>query len=406
MALVSSLSKPGQARKLGELLQEQQEPFQLEEYLSERGYLKRISISETSRHHCCPLNSRTHSKNLGSCGLELERRKGIFHYPKVLKLVFSKLVFVGDNRKLSNCDRRASEDGGVNVSAMGGANTQQAKQLDRFSSASSITLFDSCSESDAEESLSSQRKNISSCPAETFRAFKTYNLKEEQEAYTDDKLQWGCVVEDGKQLSPVSVLEEESCDRGSPLQNQMQCCPKARSKKDTSFNLSKKVTEESIVSASLLELLVQSLKEKYGSTGYAAIHELSGSGSSQYLKTKRVLQQTRQLLFDCIRETIETHGRKVRRHQGDHEFLGTEEIGKIICERIYSWGKQSVDETNITELIRSDFSYSTEGWSEFQPQIKNEIAMEIGDAIFEEMRNEIITDMIGLYIYIFALISK
>ncbi|XP_010248346.1 PREDICTED: uncharacterized protein LOC104591240 isoform X2 [Nelumbo nucifera] len=386
--MATSVSKPGRVRRLGELLQEQQEPFQLQDYLSERGYLKKISNSE-ARDGFCTSISHKNSKSSGSYGLRTRPP----HCPKVLKLLINKLVFVGSNRKTSNWDTRAYEDEGVCVCEMGGARAQQVADLDQFSSASSVTLFDSCCESDAEDSSSPQRReHIPSSSVDTFRSLELCNLKQ-QEDDTDRKLQCGC-MEDTKQLSPVSVLEEQPY-------HEVWCCPATRSKETrstSSFNVPKEVAEDSIFSASMWDLLVHSLEEKQGSIGYAELHELLGPGScSQYLKTRWVLQQKRQLLFDCVREALETHGTK-RWSRFDREFLGPEDLGRIICEQICSWGKQCGDKTNITQLIYSDFSYSTEEWNHLKPRMRSEIAVEIGDVILEEMRSEIVTDMIDFFL--------
>ncbi|KAF8404844.1 hypothetical protein HHK36_009733 [Tetracentron sinense] len=380
----SCLSEPAPVRRLGELLEEQQEPFKLSVYLSERGCLKK-SLNSVGRIGCCPDNSGKNLKRPSRNGLN-KQRKGIPQCSKILRSVLDKLVSANESQKLSNWDSRAYKNGWVSEM---GRRTDQVIESHRFSSASSMTVLDSSSESSIEEETTSSEQNrISSSSASSFGAMKACNLRRE-EAATDRKLQWGC-MEDSKILSPVSVLEvqsDEETDQYSHRPSHQQETPSS-----SSFVMPKIVKEESILSASLSELLIKSLIEKQGCNGVSELQDLIGYGS-RYLKTKRVLQQTRQLLFDCVREAVEIHGRNGKRRQYVREFLGPEELGKIICEKICSWGKQSGDVTNITQMINSDFSISIEEWSDFQPQMR-EIGMEIGDAILEDIRNEIVTDMI------------
>jgi hypothetical protein len=152
----------------------------------------------------------------------------------------------------------------------------------------------------------------------------------------------------------------------------------------------KKVSEDSLSSASPRELLFHLALEK--PISYTGVAELQGLGephpSPQLLKSKRVLQQTNQLLFDCVREVVESHAKKERGKQHYKKFLGPEELGKLICERITSWGIQDGDETNTNYFLDS-----VEEWRAFEQQ-KREIEFDIGDTILEEIKNEIVTEMI------------
>lgn len=152
----------------------------------------------------------------------------------------------------------------------------------------------------------------------------------------------------------------------------------------------KKVSEDSLSSASPRELLFHLALEK--PISYTGVAELQGLGephpSPQLLKSKRVLQQTNQLLFDCVREVVESHAKKERGKQHYKKFLGPEELGKLISERITSWGIQDGDETNTNYFLDS-----VEEWRAFEQQ-KREIEFDIGDTILEEIKNEIVTEMI------------
>lgn len=117
------------------------------------------------------------------------------------------------------------------------------------------------------------------------------------------------------------------------------------------------------------------------------------SASLRFLKLKMVLEKTKKLLFDCVREVVETHERNERGQQHYKQFLGPEELGKLICERIKSWGKQAGDKTNINYFLDLDFMDLGEEWSAFEQQ-KREIEMEIGEAVLEDIKNELVTEMI------------
>ncbi|XP_043710781.1 uncharacterized protein LOC122659734 [Telopea speciosissima] len=271
-----------------------------------------------------------------------------------------------------------------------------------------------------------------------------YRYSQREQIDTDRECQWGCNEDGNKQLSPVSVLEEvSSLPPASSLHihlvnwqkpKTVELCPRrirtittctrreeeAASTPIPNQPINIRVTEDSILSASLWELLLQrSLVQKRGSGGMEAVlRELLGSGGldssshSQYVKNKRVLQQTRQLLFDCVREAVEKYqtgtGRRRRRrkwHGGLDQFIGPEELGNIICDEIRAWGKQSIDIPNLNQLIEADIWETTEeeGWNDFlKPHsIRNEIGMGIADAILEDLSNEIVIDMIHIHNFTF-----
>lgn len=153
----------------------------------------------------------------------------------------------------------------------------------------------------------------------------------------------------------------------------------------------KKVTEDSILSASLWKILFQSAREK---PAIPEIQELVHSNiSGSNLKSKKVLQQTRQLLFDCVREIVETQQRKKRQQQQKREYLAREDFGKLIEEKIGCWGKKYGEELNLAVLLELDFRNSAEAWISYKPY-RRRIGCEIGDAILEELMNQIVIDMV------------
>ncbi|KAH1121742.1 hypothetical protein J1N35_004902 [Gossypium stocksii] len=137
----SSPSKPA-GRQLGELLQQQQEPFILEIYLSERGCLR-------------------NNKSIGCHGNSGKflriNKKGIPNFPKLLKVVVCNKLFAIQGSKAKN-------------------------SADTFSTASRTTVYNSCSDTGIDEPP----------------MLKHYNEREKKDV-ADSKLQCGC-MEDGPQF--------------------------------------------------------------------------------------------------------------------------------------------------------------------------------------------------------------
>uniref|UniRef100_A0A5B7BJB2 DUF4378 domain-containing protein n=1 Tax=Davidia involucrata TaxID=16924 RepID=A0A5B7BJB2_DAVIN len=332
--MAASTSKPGDVKQLVEFLKDQQEPFTLDVYLSERKYMKKNDLNSETRngsnlHSSAKSLTRTCSSNM------------------TLRLVANMLIN-GYKHRLKTAKKR-----------------RHNAETNKLSS----SKCDFCTKGNVKENHPSEQ-NHSSPSQSSFQALKLHNLREFKAAsYT--KLQLGC-IEDSKQLSPVSVLElpAEEC---SPIDKNM------------SSILSRKATEDSIFSACLSELLVQSLNEKKNGVGVAELQDIRSGSNSLLLKTKRVFMQTKQLVFDCVKEATDSHGRS---EKSIKEALGPEEIGKLICEQIYSWGKHCGDVTNINQLINLDFCNTMEEWRDFS-QITRDIGIDIGDAILDDIVTEI-----------------
>ncbi|XVF36455.1 hypothetical protein REPUB_Repub19eG0060100 [Reevesia pubescens] len=370
MAKRTTASNP--ARQLGELLQEQQEPFILEVYLSERGCVRK-NLTSGANFIGCHGNSGKFLKKFGS---QNQSKKGIPHFPKLLKVVLCNKFFKIKGLRTKNSD---DEDGkpSTTVTEMG-RNNQETAEPDRFSSASCTTVYNSCSDSDIDESSMFADSSKSD--------FKLYNERENKVA-ADTKFQWSC-MEDSKQNSPQSVLEEIlSTSTSSPLDNTR----RVSSARQKSL-LPKLITEDSILSTSLWNLLLKTTAaEKSSCAGLT--EELQepdrSNNSSPFSISKRVLQQTKQLLLDCVRELVDKH----EKEEKGKEFLGSEEIGKLICEKIKGWGiKRCGDESNLKQLLEIDVMESTKEWNDFESQKKN-IGLVIGNAIAEEITNEVVMDM-------------
>lgn len=128
--------------------------------------------------------------------------------------------------------------------------------------------------------------------------------------------------------------------------------------------------------------------------------------SSHYSKNKKAVQQTKQLLFDCIREVVELEKQKKKKKellegQQSKGILGSEQLWDLICENLCLWSKESINERNIIHLLHSELllvssSSSAHEWKwsadlEKQSQV---IGSQLGDAILEDICNEIILEMI------------
>ncbi|XVE95057.1 hypothetical protein REPUB_Repub02eG0063800 [Reevesia pubescens] len=367
MATRTTESKP--ARKLGELLQEQQEPFILEVYLSERGCVKK-DLTSAGNFIGCHGNS---GKFFNKYGSQNKSKKGIPHFPKVLEVILCNKLFTVKGLRAKNSD---DEDGKLGVTEMD-RNNQETAEPDRFSSASSTTVYNSCSDSDIDGPLSPDNS----------KSLKLYNQKKNKAA-ADAKFQWSC-TEDSKQYSPQSVLEEISTSTGSPLDN-IKTARRVSSTRQKSFFLPKLITEDSILSASLWHLLLQTTPAEKSSC--AKLQEPDRSNLSPFSISKRVLQQTKQLLFDCVRELADN---KHEKEEKGKEFLGAEEIGKVICEKTKGWGKRCEDESNIMQLLELDVMDSTQEWNDYKSQ-KKDIGLLIGNAIVKEITTEVVMDMINV----------
>ncbi|KAA8536294.1 hypothetical protein F0562_028772 [Nyssa sinensis] len=311
MAASTSIPVPG--KQLVELLQDQQEPFTLDAYLTERNYTRKNSISESMNSS----NLKDSTKSLTrTCSSNAKRRMGLPYGSRTLmRSVLDTLISYKNHRKLSSNNHKAQKGRGEKDS--------------KTSKAETIRLCDSCSKCNVKEHYPTEQNHASSSQS-TFQASKFRNPRE-LEAASNTILQWGC-MEDSKQLSPVSVLEELPSEEGFPI---------AKNNETVGFFLSKKATEGSIFAPYPSKLFIQSLKEKKKRVGLAE----------------------------------------------------TERLGKMICEQMHSWGNQRGDVTNIIQLISFDFSNTMEKWSDFQP-LAREIGMEIGDAILADIITEMI-DVLG-----------
>ncbi|XP_017257080.1 uncharacterized protein LOC108226604 isoform X2 [Daucus carota subsp. sativus] len=300
MAFTASVTK-----QLGDLLQEQQEPFVLELYLIDRGYRKNVMLSKRNR-----IFRR-------ACRSEVlcRRRKIISRCSSAVKALFEILgVKRGSSRK------------------------------------------------SAEGTFSRKGQH------------RHGNLLDDDEGDMDRKMKK--ISEDRMQLSPVSVLEAALSNEESPVHINQTI-------QNTEI-LREEVSSDSIYSDSYESL------EKYLS---GKTSEVSKPNShSQHTKVTLALLQTKQLLFDCVKEVVETQRLNNKRPCEFREALGAEAFGKSLCENILRWTTQSLNANYSNQLFDRDVLCSAE-WNVFE-QGKGIIGKEIADCILEDISVDIVMDLI------------
>jgi len=125
-------------KKLGEFLHEEQEPFILEVYLSEREYSNRWSSNDG--------DSTNTSEKPTTSGLN-KRKKGILPFFHMLKALYKKLSFPKESKsvlltKVYEYDQRNKHEAVLEHT--------QLDHILQFSSDSRFTMFSSCQDIDEE----------------------------------------------------------------------------------------------------------------------------------------------------------------------------------------------------------------------------------------------------------------
>ncbi|XP_047983485.1 uncharacterized protein LOC125224169 isoform X2 [Salvia hispanica] len=171
-----------------------------------------------------------------------------------------------------------------------------------------------------------------------------------------------------KQLSPISVLEETESE-APPLHPT--CAGQYKFKK-TKGESSKSISQR---------------KSKHKSAPKSQECN-EHSHHHHYSINKRALQHSKKLLVDCVREVMENEGGGGKQLK---KILGAEELWKAVCENVWQWSQESIHENSISHVVKCDFMASLGEWGFDSQQHKDEVSMEIGDAILEDIINEIVT---------------
>ncbi|CAL5204816.1 unnamed protein product [Lathyrus oleraceus] len=328
---------PKPQKKLSEFLNEQQEPFILELYLLERSNSSKTLTSTSTKNF---------EKPTISCFLN-KKRKPFFPFCKILTCVHKKkLAAAIKNSHTTNKHTNA----GVTITheANNVDRTQTAIETDRFSTASSSTVFHSCSDIDDEEDRTSFSSHNYHNPL--FSSDSGCNIEIQSQQDTDNrKCHQRCI----KVCVTHETLNKDVCVCGVAVP--------------------RKITEESLLSAAIFSSLIQTAKKDQ--KNYT-------KQLRQILEHKRVLYKTKKLLFDCVKEFTKNMKKKDRK-----KLMGGEKLGMIIWKRRKEGGGNY--ETNITNLLDLDYLESINEWSEFKTEMKD-ISIEIADAILERvMKDEI-----------------
>lgn len=306
------------------------------------------------------------------CGNDLNKRR-IMQARKILKLLLLKFSRSGQNQSVSSCQKAQKHEP---VLETDGKPQQigEIKWLPKVSSSVADREYFRCNVKDPP-----CYENHASLHPKTSQALTHSSVK--QKAAAGINLQWEC-KEENEQLSPVSVQKElPSINKGCHF-------PAKQEEEDASASstvLSTNVEEDYLLSAFLCDLLTKSLIEKKSLAGFTELQEMIVPAFSQHLKNRRVLWQNRQLLFYCVNEAIEVYRSKNRKKQYDQELIGLNELGKIICDQICSCGKQNAD-----EQINIDVTSIVEDGGSYLQQLSRRIGIEIGDAILNEIIQEVI----------------
>ncbi|KAJ8768852.1 hypothetical protein K2173_023847 [Erythroxylum novogranatense] len=318
-------------KKLREHLHEQQEPFALETYISER----RILLNKNPDRAC-------------RCNLKKRR---ILPAKEILKLILYKFIWHSHSKK--------------------GLKLHKAHRQDLLSNANEN------SHSIGRTASVSERSNSIALLPRNYRAPK-YSRSNKRLVVGDTNFQWGS-KQDSEQLSPVSVLNGISS-------SSKVCQFMPRQEQEASRNALSKTTEEDCaLSAFLWELLLNSMPEtNQNHCGLGEVMEKAGPDLPHHMKNIRALQQNKQLLFDSVNEAIKMHRRNSSRGKHVQEFTGVQELGKFICENICSWEKQDASQHR-----KVDCFSTIEDKDYFQQQSKMTGA-EIGDIIMDEIIQEIV----------------
>ncbi|CAN6450417.1 unnamed protein product [Victoria cruziana] len=318
----------------------------------------------------------------GDCSLWVRQKPGKAHskkrlsyqsaiLPRILKLIVGKLVSPGKAHGAGSLDCR---------------DNHAIRQFDRSSSRTSTTC-DQFFSSEAEESLSAKDSSVSSS-SDTMKPLQLPGVKDE-------------AAEENKQLSPVSVLETSTSQTYPPSCYGTQVEPNL---KRGDLRLLNRVAEESVFFWSMWETLINTIVEKHG-FGKSELQQLFPDqvSSSQSADTELALMhQSRRLLFDYVREVLESIMKKGRALSSWRTqpcsfqlYPGPEQLAEVICQQICSWSKTSGNITNTGQLVEADFSRERNEWIQFKSQVYG-VVSHIEAAILREIVEEIASDLIRI----------
>ncbi|XP_027368143.1 uncharacterized protein LOC113874120 [Abrus precatorius] len=348
-------STPKTQKRLLDFLNENQEPFILEAYLSEREYYSKRWILRGD-------SSNSSKKPPTSC--LNKKKKAHFPFCKVLKALCNKLAF---HRESKNVLTKVNDQRNKHACV---PQPNWVNHILQFSSASNSTMFNSCSNIDEEGTSIVSHKDQHLVYSHTLcnMGLQRNSRRKRQRSIKGSPKALGKIP-----LRRVPNVNENV----GVMQQRIKSC---------GVILPKKITEESLLSAAIWSsLLGQSMKK--GRT--KELKELipGTNDVSQILKSKRVLHRIKKMLFDCVKDIAITLPKEGDRKKGYTQFMGPLDLGRLVRRR-------PGDGANLTYLFTVDYLNSIMDWSNFEPHVKD-ISAEITDAILDNINSEIVLEMIG-----------
>ncbi|KAK7383247.1 hypothetical protein VNO78_28921 [Psophocarpus tetragonolobus] len=352
-----ALATPRPRKRLADYLNEEQEPFILEVYLSESEYSKRWSWDGDSSHT---------SEKPTTSGLN-KRKKGLLPFFQVLKGLYNKLVFHKESKNSVtkfHDQRNKHEDGPEPI---------------QFSSDRISTMFNPCS--DIDEEGPSCPSILSHRDQHLFYSHTLCNMEPQR------RKRQRCIMEGSPEL--LRKVRVRKVPNVSEDVRRMQ-------QRIRSFGViqPKKITEDSLLSAAILSSLLDQSIKKGNCTRELGVLIPGTNEVSQMLKSKRVLHRIKKMLFDCVKDIAITVPTEDDRKKGYRQLMGPLENENILRQRTKEWDHQAMGVANPANLLTLDSLNSIMDWSKFESHVKD-ISFEVTDAILDNIKYEIVSEIIG-----------
>ncbi|KAL2317862.1 hypothetical protein Fmac_031738 [Flemingia macrophylla] len=353
--MASATSKP--QKTLADFLHEQQEPFILEVFLSEREYSKRWNLNGDSE---TPTTSSLTKK-----------KKALLSFYQVLKAVYNKLAIHkerNNNLTIVHDQRNKQHEGALEPTLV--------NHIVQLSSHRSSRMFNSCSDIDEEGTsiLSHQDQPL-------FYSHTLCNMGPKR------RQRKRCIEDSPELLRKIPECRVSNVSEDfRRMQQRMRHC---------GVILPKEMREDSLLSAAIWSsLLDESIKGRNCKRELRVL--LPGTNDvSQIPKSKRVLHKIKKMLFDCVEDIKITLPTDEDRRKSYRQVMGPPEIGKVFRQRTEAWGQQeAIGGGNFTCLLTLDYLNSIMEWSNYEPHMED-IGVEITDSILDNIKNEIVREMIG-----------
>ncbi|XP_020236130.1 uncharacterized protein LOC109815744 isoform X1 [Cajanus cajan] len=330
--MASATPKP--QKRLTDFLKEQQEPFILELFLPERGYSKRWSLNG---------DSETASK----------KKRALLPFYQLLKALYNKLAIHKETKNILSKvhDQRNNHEALVDH----------------------IVQFSSHRSSDTDE------EGTSILSREDQHLFYSHTL---------------C------NMGPHRRQRQRCIEGGPELLRKIPGCRVPNVREDVrrmqqrirscGVILPKNIREDSLLSAAIWSGLLDESITKGNCTRELGVLLRRTNDVSRMLKSKRVLHRIKKMVFDCVKDIAITLPTEEDRTKSYKQVMGPPEIR----QRTKEWDQQAFGGGNRTNLLTLDYLNSIMEWSNFEPHVKD-ISVEITDAILDNIKIEIVIEMIG-----------